>query len=208
MVVDVGNDIFGYGTGIFLFQGFAAAQDKIRQDLYDIVGAQRIVYGGAGADHQEQAVQVLLECDQIPHGADWPGVAEDHLGVFSAGGAVKVDPEEFAVLYGAVNVRFIAVYKNDILFPEGILFSVNFQIAFPLFGIDQEKAVVVVSLYEVFLCAEVVAHAQRIKEGLLCGFAGGVEVHGGFFGTADIYGAHGNPFLSCGKICGNRLISV
>lgn len=53
-----------------------------------------------------------------------------------------MDPEEFTVLYGAVNVRFIAIYKNDILFPEGILFSVNFQIAFPLFGIDQEKAVV------------------------------------------------------------------
>lgn len=107
-----------------------------------------------------------------------------------------MEPEKFTVFCRTVNMGIVTVHKNHIFFAEGVFFPVSFQEAFPLFHINQEKAVIVVPLDKIFLCAEIMADTERIEKGLFCGFARSVKIDCRFWGTTDIYGAHtGVPFL-------------
>lgn len=87
-------------------------------------------------------------------------------------------------------MRLVTVYEHHIFFAEGIFFVPDFQVAFALFDIDQEKAVVIVSLDEIIFCTEIVSYAKRVEKGLFCSLAGGVEEYCGFFGTAVVDRAH------------------
>ena len=146
-------------------------QNEFREHVRDISGHERLLDGLMLAKDPEDGAEPSCHKEPVCKPEDIPEPLPDHLVMRSGHHAVKVKPQTRAARLRRIAVRLVAVQQHERVFPHFLLLSGIVQKQCAFLNIHQQKAVKRTPLKPVSRLIRKIAALERIKEGLLGGFA-------------------------------------